>query len=119
MGFSEVLQELRPHLKDCVGLVVMGMDGIAIEKMDFGQEFNFEALSAECTTLLRDTRVASENVGTGNFKELIVMTEKLVIVTVAITEDYVLLGALRQGCNYGQSRYYMKRASLKLVKEFD
>ena len=36
----------------------------------------------------------------------------------AITDDYVLLGAMRQGEPYGRARFLLKRATLILEKEF-
>ncbi len=40
------------------------------------------------------------------------------MLAVAITEEYILLGALSKGSNYGKARFYMKRAALLLEKEF-
>jgi predicted regulator of Ras-like GTPase activity (Roadblock/LC7/MglB family) len=37
---------------------------------------------------------------------------------VAITDEYILLGALAKGANYGKARFYMKRAAMRLEKEF-
>lgn len=118
MVFGEVLREVAERVDDCVGLVVMGMDGIPIERLVIDEGINFEALSAECTTLLKNSRQAAVDVEVGKLRELIVMTDLVVILVAAITEDYVLLGAVRQGSNYGRARFLMKRATLKLEKEF-
>jgi len=96
----------------------MGMDGIPIERMVIDESINFEALSTECTTLLKNSRQAAVDVEVGKLRELIVMTDQVVILVVAITEDYVLLCAVRYGSNYGRARFLMKRATLKLEKEF-
>ena len=119
MGFSEVLQDLAGRLEGCIGLVVMGLDGIPVEKLVVDPTVSFEMLATESTTILRNTRQASEDVGGGHLKELILMTDTLVVLAVAITDDYVLLGALRQGDGlYGKARFFLKRACAQLEKEF-
>jgi len=118
MIFAEVLNDVVGRLDDCVGLVVMGMDGIPIERVVVDQGVNFEMLATECTTLLKDSRQAAVDVEVGRLRELIVMTDMLVVLVATITEDYVLLGAIRQGGNYGRARFLIKRATLRLEREF-
>ena len=108
MVFAEVLEDVAGRLEGCVGLVVMGMDGIPIEKLALDSGFNFEMLATECTTILRNTRQASEDVDAGQLRELIVMTDSLVVLAQAITEDYVLLGTVRQGGQYGRARFLQR-----------
>ena len=111
MVFSEVLQDVAGRLPGCLGLVVMGMDGIPIDKLTLDKDFNFEMLATECTTILRNTRQASEDVGGGPLRELIIMTESLVVMAQAITEDYVLLGTVRRRGPYGRARFLLKQAA--------
>ncbi len=118
MVFSEVLQDVVKKVEGWVGLVVMGMDGIPIEQLRLDETANFETLAAECTALLKNTRQASEEVGAGSLREITIITELLVILAVAITEDYILLGVMRRGANYGRARFVMRRATLRLEKEF-
>ena len=118
MVFADVLRDLTERVDGWVGLVVMGLDGIPIERLSIDDSINFEALAAECTALLKTTRQASEEVGAGNLREIVITTENIVILAVAITEDYILLGAMRRGANHGLARYVMRRATLRLEKEF-
>jgi predicted regulator of Ras-like GTPase activity (Roadblock/LC7/MglB family) len=122
--FSEVLQDASSNIEGCIGLVVMGMDGIPIERFvpekGAGSDGtpNFDMLATESTTLLRSTRQASEEVNAGSLHELIFMTDRIVVLSVAITDEYVLFGAVKRGTNYGKARFFMKRAALALEKEF-
>ena len=125
MVFTEVLQEVSSKLEGCIGLVVMGMDGIPIDRYipetppgGSGGTPNFDMLATESTALLRSTRQASEEVSAGRLRELIFMTDQIVVLSVAITEEYVLFGAVKSGTNYGKARFLMKRAALALEKEF-
>lgn len=118
MIFSDVMREVASRVDGCLGLVVMGMDGIPIEKLVVDPTANFELLSTECTAILHTARQASDDVGAGSLKEMILMTDKLAVVAVTITEDYLFLCAMRRGGNYGKARFFLKRASLRLEKEF-
>lgn len=124
MVFSDVLKEVSSKVEGCLGLVVMGMDGIPIDRFipeaQPGSDGapNFDMLATECTTLLRSTRQASDEVSAGLLKELIFMTDRVVVLSIAITDEYVLFGAIRAGTNYGKARFLMKRAALSLEKEF-
>ena len=125
MVFTEVLQDVSSKMEGCIGLVVMGMDGIPIDRYipeappgDSGGAPNFDMLATESTTLLRSTRQASEEVSAGRLRELIFMTDQVIVLSVAITEEYVLFGAVKSGTNYGKARFLMKRAALALEKEF-
>ncbi len=123
MIFSEVLEDTTSKIDGCFGLLVMGMDGIPIDKHipptpSGSTAPNFDLLATECTTLLRSTRLAAESVGAGALRELIFMADEIVVLSVAITEDYLVFGAIRSGTNYGKARFLMKRAALALEKEF-
>lgn len=116
--FSDVLQDVASKVEGLVGLVVMGMDGIPIERVIVTDGANFDMLATESTTLLRSTAQASADVGAGNLRELIFMTEQLTVITIAITPEYVLYGVFESGGNYGKARFHMKRAAIALEKEF-
>jgi len=121
--FTEVLKDVASKIEGCIGLVVMGMDGIPIdryipEELPLDGTPNFDMLATESTTLLRATRQASEEVSAGLLRELIFMTDQVVVLSIAITAEYVLFGAVKSGTNYGKARFLMKRAALALEKEF-
>ena len=126
MGFSAVLKDVSSKIEGCIGLVVMGMDGIPIDRyipeppLSAGSDEtpNFDLLATESTTVLRSSRQASEELNAGLLRELIFMTDQVVVLSVAITAEYVLFGAVKSGTNYGKARFLMKRAALVLEKEF-
>lgn len=118
MVFTEVLQEISSRVEGSIGFVVMGMDGIPIERHISDGRTNFEMLATESTTLLRTTRQAAEELKAGTLREVSFSTDQLLVLAVAITEEYVLLGALSKESNYGKARFHMKRAAMRLEKEF-
>jgi predicted regulator of Ras-like GTPase activity (Roadblock/LC7/MglB family) len=118
MIFTEVLKELSSKVEGSIGYVVMGMDGIPIDRYVAESGYNFDMVATESTSLLRTTRQAADELAAGTLREISFGTSQLTVVVVAITEEYVLLGALRNGTSFGKARYHMKRAALRLEKEF-
>jgi len=118
MVFSDVLKEVSARVEGSIGFVVMGMDGIPIERLIADRRHNFDMIATESTTLLRSTQQASEELGAGPLRELSFANDEFTVLAVAITGEYILLGALSKGSNYGKARYYMKRAAMRLEKEF-
>jgi predicted regulator of Ras-like GTPase activity (Roadblock/LC7/MglB family) len=118
MVFEEVLQEVAVRVDGCVGLMIMGVDGIPIEKLSVDARYNFELLATEWTALLRNTRQTMQDVNAGLMREWVVRTDELILLAVAITDEYFLLGVMRSGGNYGRARFAMKRATFALEKEF-
>jgi len=118
MLFAEVLEGVADRVDGCVGLMIMGVDGIPIEKLSMDDSFNFELLATEWTALLRNARQTSEEMGTGRLQEWTVKTDAVILLAVAITEDYFLLAAMRSGGNFGRARFALRRATSQLEREF-
>jgi len=123
MIFSEVLEDSTGKIDGCLGIVVMGMDGIPIDKLVPAQPAgstapNFETLALECTMLLRTTKNAADEVGAGGLRELIFMADEVTVIAIAINAEYVVFGAIQGGASYGKARFVMKTAAMALQKEF-
>jgi predicted regulator of Ras-like GTPase activity (Roadblock/LC7/MglB family) len=118
MVFADVLREVTSRVEGSIGYVVMGIDGIPIERHIADKRHNFDMIATESTTVLRTSQQASSELGGGPLRELSFANDEFTVLAVAITEEYLLLGALLKGSNYGKARFYMKRAALRLEKEF-
>lgn len=99
-------------------LMVMGTDGIPIEKLVIRADPNMDAVAAEYTTLLRASVSAAADTGLGDLQELSIVTEKMVAMLVAITSEYFLFAALSPGAITGRARFALRLAGLGLEKEF-
>ena len=77
-GFSETLKAIAARVPETQVLMVMGTDGIPIDKLVLRPDPNLEAVAAECTTLLRASLAAAADTGLGELKELSIVTEKMV-----------------------------------------
>jgi predicted regulator of Ras-like GTPase activity (Roadblock/LC7/MglB family) len=98
--------------------MLMGTDGIPIDRLVVRADANLEAVAAEFTTLLRASVSAAGDTGLGSLLELCVVTEKMTALLFGITEDYFLFAALEPGALIGRARFALRLAALALEREF-
>jgi predicted regulator of Ras-like GTPase activity (Roadblock/LC7/MglB family) len=117
-GFAESLQKIAARVPETQVLMIMGTDGIPIERLVVRAQPNMDAVAAEYTTLLRASVSAASDTGLGDLRELSVVTDQMVAVLVAITPEYFLFATLGPGAITGRARFALRLASLELEREF-
>ena len=117
-SFTEALKAVASKVPEIQLVMIMGTDGIPIEKMVVRQDPNLEAVAAEYTTLLRASVSAAADTGLGGLLELAVVTERMTALLVGITSDYYLFAALQPGALVGRARHALRVAGMGLQKEF-
>jgi predicted regulator of Ras-like GTPase activity (Roadblock/LC7/MglB family) len=117
-GFAEALKTIAARVPETQVLIVMGTDGIPIDKLVVRPAPNLDAVAAEFTTLLRASLSAAADTGLGELKELSIVTERMVALLVAITPEYFLFAALSPGALTGRARFALHAAGLALEREF-
>ncbi len=117
-GFAEVLRAIATRVPETQVVMIMGTDGIPIEKLVVRPDPNLEAVAAEYTTLLRASVAAASDTGLGDLRELAVVTEKMTALLVGITSEYFLFAALAPGAITGRARFALRVAGLSLQREF-
>lgn len=117
-SFDDALQMIARRVPETQLLMIMGTDGIPIEKLVVRQDPNMEAVAAEYTTLLRASVSAATDTGLGELLELAVVTERMTTLLIGITPEYFLFASLRPGALVGRARHVLRVAGLGLQKEF-
>lgn len=117
-AFGEALRIISLKVPETQMVMIMGTDGIPIEKLIIRPDPNLEAVAAEYTTLLRASVSASSDTGLGELRELWVVTEKLIAILVSITDEYFLFAALAPGALAGRARFALRLAGMSLKREF-
>jgi predicted regulator of Ras-like GTPase activity (Roadblock/LC7/MglB family) len=117
-SFADALAGVAARVPETQLVMVMGTDGIPIEKLVVRHDSNMEAITAEYTTLLRASVSAAADTGLGDLQELSIVTEKMVAMLVAITSEYFIFAALAPGAVTGRARFALRLAGLGLEKEF-
>ena len=119
--FKEMLDSIIERTEGSLGALIMGTDGIAVEKVlgEAGLDANLDVAAAEFTSLVRSAQRAGNDTGLGGLRELVVSLEGAVMVMRLLSRDYFVVLALNssQG-NLGRARFELRKAELKLAKEF-
>jgi predicted regulator of Ras-like GTPase activity (Roadblock/LC7/MglB family) len=118
--FKELLESVIERTEGSLGALIMGTDGIAVEKVlgEAGVEANLDVAAAEFTSLVRNAQRAGNDTGLGTLRELVISLESAVLVMRVLSRDYFIVLALNPYGNLGRARFELRKAELKLAKEF-
>ena len=118
--FKEMLESIIGRTEGSLGALIMGTDGIAVEKVlgEAGADANLDIAAAEFTSLVRGAQRAGNDTGLGGVKELVVSLDGAVLVMRLLSRDYFVVLALNSQGNLGRGRFELRKAELKLAKEF-
>jgi predicted regulator of Ras-like GTPase activity (Roadblock/LC7/MglB family) len=117
-AFAEPLEDVVRRVPELDVVMILGTDGIPIERVIVRPDPNIEAVAAELTTLLRASLAAAADTGLGALHELSIETERMTALLVAITPEYFLFASCAPGALVGRARFALKLACGGLVKEF-
>ena len=120
MDFKRQLESILGRVEGSVGALIMGTDGIAVEKVlgEAGSDANLDVAAAEFVSVVRTAERASANMGYGPLRELVVSTARFHFVLRLMARDYFLVLVLEQGGNLGRGRFELRKAELDLAREF-
>jgi predicted regulator of Ras-like GTPase activity (Roadblock/LC7/MglB family) len=116
--FSEVLTRIADRVPETRVLMIIGTDGIPIERLIREHDPNLESIAAEYTTLLRSSLAAVSDTGLGDLHELSIITERTATLMVGITRDYFLFALLAPGAIIGRARFMLRLEGAGLEREF-
>ena len=118
--FKEMLESMIERTEGSLGALIMGTDGIAVEKVmaDGGADANLDVAAAEFTSLVRSAQRAGNDTGLGGLRELVVSLEGAMLLMRVLTKDYFVVLAIGPEGNLGRGRFELRKAELKLAKEF-
>ena len=118
--FKETLTGILERTEGSLGALIMGTDGIAVEKVmrAEGSEANLDVAAAEFTTLIRNAQRAGKDTGLGALQELVVSLDSVKVVMRLINREYFLVLAVSPEGNWGRGRFELLKAELELAKEF-
>jgi predicted regulator of Ras-like GTPase activity (Roadblock/LC7/MglB family) len=118
--FKETLENIIERTEGSLGALIMGIDGIAVERLlrDAGQEANLDVAAAEFTSLVRSAQKAGKDTGLGHLRELMISLESAVVIMRLLGKDYFVVLAISPEGNLGRARFELRKAELHLNKEF-
>lgn len=120
MMFKETLQTIVEKTDGGLGALIMGIDGLSVEKFftEEGSATNLDVAAAELTSLIRSASRSGKDLNLGELRELVVAHDKVTFVMRFFSKDYFAVLALSPEGNVGRGRYELRKAELTLAKEF-
>jgi predicted regulator of Ras-like GTPase activity (Roadblock/LC7/MglB family) len=118
--FKEILETIIQRTEGSLGALIMGIDGIAVERSlkTEGQEANLDIAAAEFTSLVRSAQRAGNDTGLGNLRELVISLDDAVMLMRLLGKDYFVVLALTPEGNLGRARFELRKAELQMAGEF-
>ncbi|MDQ3754645.1 MAG: roadblock/LC7 domain-containing protein [Acidobacteriota bacterium] len=120
MVFKDILKQTLERTEGALGALIMGMDGIAVEKylLDAGRDANLDVAAAEFNQLLRNAQRAGKTMGYGALSEMVVSLDNMKFVMRLLSADYFIVLAIEPDGNLGRGRFELRKAELDLAREF-
>lgn len=118
--FKETLEAILERTEGSLGALIMGIDGIAVERSlkQEGQEANLDIAAAEFTSLLRNAQRAGKDTGLGKLRELVISLDDAVILMRLLGQEYFVVLAISPDGNLGRGRFELRKAELQMAREF-
>jgi predicted regulator of Ras-like GTPase activity (Roadblock/LC7/MglB family) len=118
--FKELLETILERIDGSHGALIMGTDGIAVEKVlaEAGKDGNLDVAAAEFTSLVRGAQRTGNDLGLGSLREVIVSLDSATVIMRLLSRDYFIVLALSPEGNLGRGRFELRKTELQLAKEF-
>ena len=118
--FKEALQTIVSNTDGSLGALIMGADGLSVEKFfnDEGAAANLDVAAAEFTSLVRSAARSGNDLALGGLREMVVALERVTFLMRLFNKDYFVVLAMKPEGNLGRGRYELRKAELMLAHEF-
>jgi predicted regulator of Ras-like GTPase activity (Roadblock/LC7/MglB family) len=113
--FRDVLAKLRTSVTDVQALILVGPEGVVDYVLD-DTSLNLETIACEYATLLQIARSASQDSGSGNLVENIVVSEKSIMIARSVAAEHYLILLARSLDQLGRARYELKQAAWEIQR---
>ncbi|HEU4403529.1 MAG TPA: hypothetical protein VFT43_15635 [Candidatus Polarisedimenticolia bacterium] len=109
-----VLQEVLDRIPGSLGAAVVGLDGIAVEKVTARPEFNIDLASAEGIGVVKRAGASLRERPPGDLEEISIATHSGLTILRSLGSDYYLCVVVGPESLAGRARYEAWRAGLQL-----
>ena len=118
MSFSEILKGAVDKVDGAVAAMIIASDGIPVEEYVSEKLIDLTGLGAEASAMIRDIKLAAENLGLGEAREFSIISDRCGIIMRKINEEYYFSLVIKPEGNYGKGRFVLKTEVPKIENEF-
>src|SRR5688572_33410118 len=114
--FKEILETVIERTEGSLGALIMGLDGIAVERSlkQAGQEANLDVASAQFTSLVRNAQRAGKDTGLGRPQELVNSLDDAILLIRLLLREYSVVLASRPDGHVGRAGFVLRKAELPM-----
>lgn len=116
MRFREAIASLRQGIAGVRAIVLIGPDGVVVDYIAVDPGFDIVTFTAEYTTLLRIIRRTSEDMGAGELREHLSISERTIVFARSLRTGYYLVLISDAQAQIGRVRYELKTAANRLER---
>lgn len=109
-----LLQEVLDRIPEALGAAVVGLDGIAVERVSAQPSFNIDLASAEVIALVKRAQPSLRDNRSDRLEEISVACRSGLTILRSIGGDYYLCVVVGPGCIPGRARYETWKAGQQL-----
>jgi predicted regulator of Ras-like GTPase activity (Roadblock/LC7/MglB family) len=109
-----VLQDILDRTPGSLGAAIVGLDGIAVEKVSVRQTFNIDLASAEGINVVKRALLSMRDGTAGPIEEVSIACRSGLTILRSLGSDYYLCLVVGPECIPGRARYEAWRAGLQL-----
>lgn len=115
--FKSLLSRVPERAGAVLGIALVSLDGIAIEKLQDDEDLNLDTLIAEFTDRMKKTLAASDEMGVGTAREIVAWTDEAVVILRAVHDEYYILCAAPPDGNHGLVRHAIRTILPEMAQE--
>ncbi len=116
--FEQKLELFRQGTEGFLGGVIIGIDGIPVEKSLASEVINLDSVATEYITLLKQGNQINIQENLGTLAEAIFYGERAIIIVREINSEYYFLAAFEPKTNLGMIRFKLSELANQLSAEF-
>jgi predicted regulator of Ras-like GTPase activity (Roadblock/LC7/MglB family) len=110
MSFEAILRGIVSQCPGCLGVALMGVDGIPIAEVGgAGESDEVTLLGVEFGRVLEEARKVASTVNGGELEELVIAMSRTQVVMRAVDRETLFVLALDPSGNLGKARYLLRR----------
>jgi predicted regulator of Ras-like GTPase activity (Roadblock/LC7/MglB family) len=113
--FRTILDGLRKKIPDVQAVILAGPNGV-VECVLADPELDLDTIAAEYATLFRIAGRTSQDTGTGNLVEHIVVAERSIVIARSVSPGEHLILLCRSQDQIGRARYELRHAAWEIQR---